>query len=325
MNTTGTNISRSNKNKSNNSKLSIDKTLYCTRCGNSGDFYIGKSDLYKFYEKIPFCKKCIEEIYNELVKIHSDYKKAIYFLCRKLDIPFKNTVYDGAVKESSIKGWSIQQTYMKQINSFSDKNNYGTCFDDSDLFDNNSIDNGKSIVSFDISEYEQADESIKLFWGFGFSDKDYAFLEQELFNWKQTHKCDNQSEITLLREICITILEIRNVRADKNSTKDLKKELQDLMKTASVDPAKANAASAGKSLDAFGIWIKDIEQFTPAEWYEQQEKYKDMDGFIPYIKNYIIRPIENFITGIRNFVVDDNIDVDLDSVDVGNSEGDSNG
>ena len=92
------------------------------------------------------------------------------------------------------------------------------------------------------------------------------------------------------------------------------------MKTASVDPAKANAASAGKSHDAFGLWIKDIEQFKPAEWFEEQEKYKDMDGFILYIQNYIVRPIRNFITGNRDFQVNDNIDVSLDD-----DEGDSNG
>ena len=75
-----------------------------------------------------------------------------------------------------------------------------------------------------------------------------------------------------------------------------------------------------------GLFIKDIEQFRPAEWHEQQEKYVDMDGFKPYIKNYIVRPIENFLTGVRNFFVDDNIDADLDSVDVGNvNEGDSDG
>ncbi|HSH51936.1 MAG TPA: hypothetical protein VK982_09470 [Bacteroidales bacterium] len=75
------------------------------------------------------------------------------------------------------------------------------------------------------------------------------------------------------------------------------------MKTASVDPAKANAISSGQSVDRFGVWIKDIEQYRPAEWWEQQEKYVDMDGFKLYIKDYIVRPIKNFFTGTKDFFV----------------------
>ena len=143
------------------------------------------------------------------------------------------------------------------------------------------------------------------------------FLNSELENWKATHKCDNQAELTLLKEICIKILTIRNKRAVKENVSSEVKELQDLFKTASVDPAKANVASAGKSHEAFGVWIKDVEQFRPAEWFEQQEKYVDMDGFKPYIQNYVVRPIKNFISGVRNFFVNDSIDADLSQPDDG--------
>jgi hypothetical protein len=180
------------------------------------------------------------------------------------------------------------------------------------------------LVDDELSQIE-IDDDLKIFWGYGFTPKDYVFLELELANWKQTHKCDNHAELTLLKEICIKILDIRNKRASNESTSKEQKELQDLMKTASVDPAKANIASAGKSHDAFGVWVKDIEQFRPAEWFEQQEKYVDMDGFKPYLKNYVYRPIENFLTGIRNFFVDDDIDANLDDVDIDVNEGEFNG
>jgi hypothetical protein len=172
---------------------------------------------------------------------------------------------------------------------------------------------------------EEIEEDLILFWGKGFSLEDIIFLETELSNWKQTHKCDNQAELTLLKEICIKILDIRTKRANKQDVSKEQDDLQKLFKTASVDPAKANQASAGKSHEAFGVWVKEIEQFRPAEWYEKQDKYVDMDGFKPYLKNYISRPIENFLTGVRNFFVDDDIDADLDSVDIGSSEGDSIG
>ena len=65
--------------------------------------------------------------------------------------------------------------------------------------------------NFDI-ENEDIDDDLILFWGRGFNIDDIIFLEAELSAWKETHKCDNQAEITLLREICIKILEIRQAR-----------------------------------------------------------------------------------------------------------------
>ena len=67
------------------------------------------------------------------------------------------------------------------------------------------------------------DEDLILLWGKGFDMDDYIFLESELSNWKKTHKCDNQAEITLLKEICIKVLEIRKAREQKNSVGIYKK------------------------------------------------------------------------------------------------------
>lgn len=283
-----------------------DKCICCPRCGSvNGDLYIGRSDLYAYYNKIVYCKKCIEEIYNRYLELKQDEKVAIYYMCRKLDIPFKHSAYEGALKESSDRGWKLYQAYIQKINSLGASNNYGNCFDDSDNFN---LDKDDDTMVYN----GEVDEDSKIFWGYGLDPKSYLFLDTELENWKRTHKCDNQAELTLLKEICMKILEIRQKREQGKDVGKEQKDLQDLMKTASVDPAKSNAASAGKSIDTFGMWVKDIEQFRPAEWHEQQEKYKDMDGFVTYIKNYIMRPIKNFLTGDRDFVINEDMNFDLD-------------
>jgi hypothetical protein len=289
-----------------------DIKTFCVCCGNTNqkEFYSSINESHKATRgKLPWCKNCVSEQYDKFLKRYGSGKLAIYFLCKKFDIYFSVSAYEGAENHAIKTGWTIVQSYFKLINSFRDKNGYGTCFEESlDCLDNFN-------TSFENEDSESIDEDLQIFWGKGFSTEDLIFLESELSSWKQTHKCDNQAEVTLLKEICIKILSIRNKRATNENTSNDLKELQDLMKTASVDPAKANAASAGKQLDCFGSWIKDIEQFKPAEWYKQQEKYKDMDGFEKYINNYIKRPIENFLTGVRNFFVDDNIDANLEEGD----------
>lgn len=286
--------------------------LTCTSCGKDKamgrNYYMSYSNLYKGIGKIPICIDCIVDLYDKYLDKYNDEKKAVYYTCRKLDVYFDTPTFDGAKKQeqNSKTNTSLIRIYIQKTNSL---NNQNKMFDDCELMYNTYHKNKTD--DEEIYYGEKIDDEMKLFWGKGFEQDDYIFLETELSNWKQTHKCDNQAEITLLREICIKILEIRKSRESKSNTGNLQKELQELMKTASLDPAKANAASAGKSQDSFGVWIKDIEQFRPAEWHDKQEKYKDMDGFGAYIQNYIVRPISNFITGQRDFQINENIDVDL--------------
>ena len=303
--------------------------VYCRMCADyksSTNFYEATNPMIDKNNLMSVCKDHCNKIFDDYFAIHNNLEIAMQLTCEDLDVRYSKEALNQAkshMESLMAKGKNANTVFGYYKSKLSSTNKSSTKMDlfrykDSDIFDNKrTID---STYEYQDDE-EQIDEDLVLFWGRGFDIDDVIFLESELSNWKQTHKCDNQAEITLLKEICIKILDIRKTREKKENVGVLQKELQDLFKTCSVDPAKANAASAGKSHDCFGIWIKDIEQFKPAEWYEQQEKYKDMDGFVPYIKNYIVRPIENFITGIRNFIVDDNIDADLDGVDVGDSDG----
>ncbi len=291
--------------------------ICCTKDKKEIDYYMSKSPTFKGFQRLPICKECIDILFEDLLKRTSfDVEKSIYYLCMKLDYPFAYSVIDAAKKQTEKTGTSIHRIYIQKINSFGEVNNYGEVFMDGEqmkiLTAKTNDDNNHENFGDNSLEQFEIDEDLKIFWGYGFNPKDYIFLEKELSDWKTTHKCDNQAEITLLKEICIKILEIRKKREDKDPIGKEQKELQDLMKTASLDPAKANIAGAGKSLDAFGLWIKDLEQLKPAEWHDQQEKYKDMDGFVSYIKNYILRPIKNFITGNRDFQIDEDIIVNLD-------------
>lgn len=260
----------------------MDKILYCTRCGSSSDFYVGKSNLYKFYGKIPFCKKCIEEIYNELVKLHSDYKKAIYLLCRKLDIPFKNSVYDGAVKESSIKGWSIQQAYLKQINSFSEKNNYGTDFDDSEDFD--SINQNKVFKINNINNDIETTTDLILKWG-NLLSQDIQFLENEYIDWCRRYDVSSKAMEVNIKYICHQQLTINKKQESGQPVDKELKTLGDLMGNSALKPIQESAAMSAE-FNTLGTWIKKFENEEPFP--EPDEELKDVDGFKKYIRVWFL-------------------------------------
>jgi hypothetical protein len=88
------------------------------------------------------------------------------------------------------------------------------------------------------------------------------------------------------------------------STSGLVKEKQDLMKTASVDPAKTALAGSGRSQDTFSAFIKTIEENEPADYYKDKEMFKDFDNIDWYFRKYVTRPLKNFITQSRDFSVE---------------------
>lgn len=135
-------------------KVSTEDYITCTCCGNSYSpnvLYISKSQLYKHYGKLPICKTCIETIYKELlVKNNDDKQKAIYQMCRKFDMPFSFSAYNGALKESEKKGWQLYQAYFQKMNSLGGVNNYGTCFDEGEVLE------GKA-ENFNVTENQDLD------------------------------------------------------------------------------------------------------------------------------------------------------------------------
>jgi len=262
-------------------------TAYVSRSKNS------------FNDKMIWCKDCVNEKYNEYLFKYDDIRKAVFFTCRKFDIPFfedklnwiANQLDESNCNEKAF-GAYMQKIYTLHWDEVS------VCFDDG-------VTNLESTHSND-----NINENDAIKWGSNFSTEDCDFLNIELEDWKLTHKCETKAEKTLLKEICIKELEIRKARTQDNDTKGLVKELQELMKTAAVDGAKANAASAGKSAEAYSLWIKDIEERRPAEYFEDKKIFHDVDDIDTYFKQYVTRPTKNFITGNRDFNVNEDLVVE---------------
>lgn len=304
--------------KTNRQKKKTIQGVYCRKCQkhlSSNNFYEATNPILDKNGFQSICKNCCQEIYNEYFKIYGNMKDAMYNTCRDLDIRFDEDVLKQCQSQietllsKNKKADKVFGYYKSKLGSTGKANSQIESLRFKDSHIEKQLHGGIENITDD----EKIDEKLKLFWGEGFTSEDYKFLEMELAEWEKTYKHDNQAHITLLREICIQTLVIRKKRKNGEDVKKDQDELQALMKTADVDPSSTSMANAGKSQQAYGVWIKDIEQYRPAEWFDKQDKYKDMDGFIPYIKNYILRPIKNFITGSRDFHVDDDVMIDLDN------------
>jgi hypothetical protein len=115
----------------------VSDEIRCINCGESNytKFFMSKDRYHTYFKKIPYCKKCIKGIYDYYMLKYKDMQKAVYFTCRKIDVPYNNSAYSGLRSNvekpnSNIDSDGIMGIYMKGL-AFAESNGWGTCFDDS--------------------------------------------------------------------------------------------------------------------------------------------------------------------------------------------------
>jgi DNA-directed RNA polymerase subunit RPC12/RpoP len=280
------------------------KCIWCGRTITENSAYMSKSD-NQFEGRMIWCKNCVNEQYKEYYSKHNgDVARGIFLACRKFDLPYLPNKLDMALNQLKDEEYSSEKVLSIYMTKLYFKHNLGdpVCFDQ-----------GVTELLGITSKNEDEQDLVNK-WGL-YTSEEYEFLELELEDWKQTHQCEKKAELVLLKEICIKQLDIRNARREKKDTAGLIKELQDLMKTANVDPAKAKVIDSGKAVEAFGNWIKDIEQYRPAEWLKTEGKdlFYDVDNIDKYFKDFVVRPLSNFVTGNRDFNIDEDLVVDFNS------------
>lgn len=109
--------------------------LQCAKHGGNpiilSNFYIASPvSIFSGLGYIPICKKCLYKMVSEYYNIYKDMKRAIYYMCRKLDIAFNNNIFEGALEKDSENAKKVFQSYITQYNSLGNTNNAFLPFDD---------------------------------------------------------------------------------------------------------------------------------------------------------------------------------------------------
>lgn len=286
---------------------------HCRRCQETKPirhFYKAVDHLLDCNGYMSVCKPCINEMYDIFFINDQVIEKTVLRLCRALNVKYSQDAMDttnqtlGTYIERGTDPASIFGLYKSKLEAA-----------------NRVLTHNKSVLGMDedltfhepptsvVQEFPEPEdfgahdiEYYKEKWGdsVDFTMDDYLFLEQELKNWKKTHKCDTYADEVMLREICFKRNEIRRTRNEGGNTNSLVKALQDIMKSSALTPAQQTASSNESTANAFGVWLRDIETKRPVEWHDDQEKYKDMDGIQEDVED-IRRSIKNFMTESRDF------------------------
>ena len=288
---------------------------YCRKCMN----FLPERNFYKAVDKkrvdtngkISVCKNCAQDIYDELFKETPVMEKVIHTMCTTLNVAFINNAVDATkahidtLTDSGKNVKAIFSIYLQKLVAVN------PTMDKSADVDMTYVDVGTVYTDkqFDIKE-SPIPKDVLDFWGRQYPEEDIRFLEKEYTNLKTTHVVKTYAEITLAKQVCFTVLDIEKVRSGKaegDMTKMLR-SVQDLMKSLDIAPNVANTNTASEDDETFGMWIKDIEKSEPATWLKDNPQYgiyRDIDNIDKYYKDYVVRPLKNFITESRDFNVEE--------------------
>lgn len=265
-------------------------TLHCLCCNEinaSNEFYDSDSQLHKSIGKIPYCRKCLDNFYYnyleryENLDYHSPERKAIERICMTLDIYYSDKIFDSAIKRSeSNQDASLFALYLAQVKLYQyRKKNYDSTIQEKfeKIKDN---DNSMSVYTKQDEEQSEIVKKASNFFGSGFSNDDYVFLQEQYEDWTTRHECETKAQEEVFKRICFTQLELLKATRAKEDTKDLNATFQKLLDTAKLQP-KQNSGDTTSNNQTFGTLIDKWENTRPLP--EIDEDLRDVDKIGLYV------------------------------------------
>jgi len=293
--------------------MSKEKQGYCRMCKKylaAYQFYKTTNPMIDRNGLMSVCKEHCNELYEHYFALYNQLDIALEYTCRDLDVRFTEDALvhtkghiDKLIKRGS-KPNRIFGYYKSKLESTVQVNIQIDSFryHDSDRFQE---DGWQEYDAFEITP------EMREFWGKHLSSEDIEFLEAEKPHWFDRYKCDTRGEEILYKQICFQILDIAKAREreeDAKKIKDMLDTLQKLMDSANVKPKDANALQDSENIDTFGIRIRDIELYEPAEYFKDKGLYHDFSNIETYFRNWVVRPLKNLLKGTRDFELEEEDD-----------------
>lgn len=217
----------------------------CAKCEKEqpkGSFY--STSLTDIFDdgKIHICKGCTSTIFEE--KGFEGFKQ----IMKLINKPIYSDLFKGDYGD-----------YIRIVNSMPQyKHN---TYEDSTLFDEKkTISNVSKTKAQELSD-EELDELIN-FFGEGYEEKDYIYLIDEYEDYLNRYEVDSKTLENLIKEICLTQLDIRKKRAIGDKVDAQQKTLQDLLGSSNLKPVQETGNQAVEQ-ETFGTLVKRWEQEKP--------------------------------------------------------------
>ena len=267
----------------------------CPCCATSyvkldDNFPASQSELYAGWNyHLPICKKCLDKMFEHYTEVYgNDEDAAIRRICEKYDIYYNVSLLNASRKIT--KNRSRIHTYISKANLVQYKGKtYDTTLDEERK-------EGVIETLDDVKDAKKAKLKTVKFFGTGFSDDDYQYLQEQYDDWTTRHECKTKAQEEVFKRICFKQLEILKATRNGENTKDLDYTYQQLLDTANLKPKQTNMDALAEDR-TFGQLIKIWENEKPIP--EPDDEFKDVDGIGRYISIFFLGHLAKMV-GIKN-------------------------
>lgn len=298
------------------------KSLRCCYCGvllNIGSFYNTKLDIYEGTGVFPFCKSCVDKIYQ---KYYNEYlsdgldkpeRRAVERVCMMFNVHYSDEIFDIAISNietgTAKMGSPIIANYFRLANlkQYREKNKVPQTYDttiknrvyESRIQIQEERNRSMGIVNIE----EDAEIAIKIdkakkFFGKGFVPDDYVFLQDQYDDWTTRHECQTKSQEEMFKHICYTQLDIEKAKQRGLDTKDLDATFLRQLEAAKLQP-KQNKGDTTSEAQTFGTLIEKWETTRPLP--EIDEELRDVDKIGLYLDTFFRGHLAK-VMGLKNGV-----------------------
>ena len=245
--------------------------------------------------KVPYCKNCVNKMYQYYLQETGSEKTALYFTLMKLDIPFIESIYNDVINR---KTTFTVGTYINTLLHNSTNSEIWCDFSSTDI----ELSQTESTIKT-IAERKQELNTLEKTWGKQDCVEDYDFLEDTFNRYTQGTEFTNPQQEDLYKDLCRDRLLLRKINDNRyNGEESLDKVQNRISKTMSIlkldqfEKTK-NKTDIEKILEK-QIW--EIENTEPAEVVDKEE-YKDFLNIESEWGNHILRAIRNLLTNSKDY------------------------
>lgn len=258
----------------------IEESQICLCCGEEKiltDFYKSNSSMFKFNKRLPICKQCMLEIYEENFQFYKDEEKALYKTLFSLDIYYdlktvKRAIVDTYGTDKNVLKYYMSQIGLKSGNLTAKNSPFKNIFD---------VKEDKEI-EFELENLVMEDEPFLITkemiykWGEGRDVKDYMFLENQYNTMCHTYGDKNPYSLWSYEQIALNRLFLRKETEKENPNPKVMSDINTTISKLASD-CKMKEAQVGNTEDDNARYSKFIERIEFSEPILSDAKYDDYD------------------------------------------------
>ena len=287
-----------------------DRTV-CCRCGTAygrkkGYFPVSYAALYRGSGYLPFCRSCVDAMYNEYLTQCGDSKEAVRQMCRKLDIYWNGTVYERVSKKATTR--TMMTNYLQASNNlaYAGKSYDDTLIAENRLWEKQGVVPVQEEVAPSPEENDNRDanlsdipEEVISFWGSGYSPEMYENLEQRRTYWVNSlpeEAMQDAGTEARIRQICTLEIDIQRLSAAGKSADKQIGMLNKMLDSIGLNTSQRESDAALEKTP-FGVWIDRLEHERPVA--DPDPALSDVDGIIQKISIWFLGHAAKML-GIKN-------------------------